>query len=112
MKTETIASSRPTAYSDHAAPPETRPLTRVANHASGWKPFSPSVMRSRPVRDLLAQQTLRAEDQHQDEDSEGPDILPRAALERGGRVAGRHRLDDAERQAAQHGAVDVADAAE
>ena len=55
------------------------------------------------------EQALRPEHQYQDQDDERPDILPGTATELTRDVLGGQRLDDAEHQATDDGAVDVAD---
>src|SRR5262245_50617739 len=72
---------------------------------------------SRPVRDAFAEQALWAEEEDQDEQDEGPYRGPPGAAELlhagdVGDVGGGQGLGDAEDESADHGAVDVADAAE
>src|SRR5687768_4191968 len=99
--------------SGQAAPAGTTACTRSVTAATGWNPrFVVVVIASRPIRYSLAQQTLRAEHQDEDEDGERPDVLPRPAAERRRRVGGGHDLDHAEGEATEHRPVDVADAAE
>src|SRR5690242_11864543 len=72
---------------------------------------------SRPVRDALAEQALWPEQQNEDEEYERPDVCPGLAAElvHAGDVrdvGGGEGLGDTEDEAAEHGAVDVADTAE
>src|SRR5665811_1179428 len=63
------------------------------------------------IRDSLStEQALWAEHQDQDEQYEGPDVLPRAATELAWDVLRRHAFDDAQDQATDHSTLDVPDA--
>src|SRR5882757_879549 len=76
-----------------------------------------SVIVSRPVRDALAEQALGPDEQHDDEEDEGPHVGPAAAAEllHAGDVGDVRRgagFRYPQDEAAEHGSVDVADAAE
>src|SRR5664280_615898 len=62
-----------------------------------------------PGAHLFTQQAGRAEDQYQDENHEGEDVLVRGPV---GHVLGGEGLDQPEHEPAEHGAGDVADAPE
>src|SRR6476659_6493732 len=82
---------------------------------SGSEPLRTAERGSCAVGDAFAQQALRPERQHQDEDDEGEDVLVVAAEDAAGEiadVAGAERFDQAEQDAADHRAGEVADAAE
>src|SRR5690606_17234007 len=71
--------------------------------------------RSGPVRHAFAEQSGGAEDQHQAEDDEGEDVLVGRVEEAEGEVldvARAEGFDQAEHDAAEHGAAQVADAAQ
>ena len=67
------------------------------------------------IGDALAEQALRPQREHEDQDDEGEDVLVVAAEDAAGEVAdvaGAERFDQAEQDAADHRAGEVADAAE
>src|SRR4249920_57771 len=73
--------------------------------ARPWSPRRPR--QSCPLPDLLAEDATRPEDQHEDQDHEQDGLRP-ALLS----VCRGEDLDERDHEAAEHGAGEVADAAE
>src|SRR5437764_13652976 len=81
----------------------------------GPRPPPPPRRGSRALPDHFAEEALRTEDQNQDEDGEGEDVLVLGAEGTAGeqrQVGGRERLQKPEHDPPQHRAWDIADAAE
>src|SRR4051812_35074680 len=92
----------------------TAPMTKLTN-LFFMEMFSWSSFGSGAIRHALAEQALRAQRQHEDQHDEREDVLVVRAEHAAGDladVAGAERLDQAQQHAAQHGAGQVADAAE
>src|SRR3954453_18097199 len=82
-----------------------RPIAATAKTRSLFAGAFMTALLLGAVGDTLAEQSLRAQRQHEDEHDEGEDILVVAAEDaarEGADVAGAHRLDEAEQHAPDH----------
>src|SRR5215813_5046531 len=87
---------------------------RIISALAAFAPAAPQLERqSRSLSDDFAQETLGAEDQ--DEDQKGQDVLVLGAegpARQQREVRGREGFEESQHEAAEHGARDIADAAE
>src|SRR6202171_6388015 len=89
-------------------PPPITCLPEYRDNPNGSHVTRRSITAKSPLRrQLLAEQSARPEDERQDQDREHRHFGPLV-----GDAPRRHRLDDADDEAAEHRARDVADAAE